>query len=113
MSKQESKDFQEAAEVCYILENLNMRGPGAMPVRGLVYRKVRFYIAVPSSARPVCLCCGEVVHRLLRSGNSRAHTDFSELGCRLNKFVCQLLICGLPASQRPVLVSRQKVYGVL
>lgn len=39
MSKQESKDFQEAAEVCYILENLNMRGPGAMPVRGLVYRK--------------------------------------------------------------------------
>lgn len=38
LSKQDSKDFLASAVVAYQLENLNMRGPGALPVRGLVYR---------------------------------------------------------------------------
>jgi Domain of unknown function (DUF1995) len=48
LSKGESKDFLVSAQVVYRLESLNMRGPGALPVRGVLYRqypnpfKVRF-----------------------------------------------------------------------
>jgi hypothetical protein len=38
LSKQQSKDFLNRAEVCYMLESLNMKGPNAMPIRGLIYR---------------------------------------------------------------------------
>lgn len=38
-SKKESKDFMEQLEVAYQLESVNSRGPGSLPVRGLIYRK--------------------------------------------------------------------------
>jgi hypothetical protein len=39
LSKDESKSFLSSAEIVYRLESLNMRGPGALPVRGLLYRQ--------------------------------------------------------------------------
>lgn len=39
MSKTESKEFLAAACMVYQMEQLNMRGPGALPIRGLLYRK--------------------------------------------------------------------------
>ena len=39
LSKDESKTFLSSAEIIYRLESLNMRGPGALPVRGLLYRQ--------------------------------------------------------------------------
>ena len=39
LSKDESKTFLSSAEIVYRLESLNMRGPGALPVRGILYRQ--------------------------------------------------------------------------
>eukprot|EP00596_Hydrurales_sp_CCMP1899_P005903 CAMPEP_0119048302 /NCGR_PEP_ID=MMETSP1177-20130426/58195_1 /TAXON_ID=2985 /ORGANISM="Ochromonas sp, Strain CCMP1899" /LENGTH=229 /DNA_ID=CAMNT_0007024005 /DNA_START=241 /DNA_END=930 /DNA_ORIENTATION=+ len=39
LSKNKSKDFLSSAEIVYRLESLNMRGPGALPVRGILYRQ--------------------------------------------------------------------------
>lgn len=39
LSKDESKNFLSSAEIIYRLESLNMRGPGALPVRGILYRQ--------------------------------------------------------------------------
>jgi hypothetical protein len=39
MSKQSTKDFLQSAITVYQLEQLNMRGPGALPVRGIAYRQ--------------------------------------------------------------------------
>lgn len=39
MSKQDTKDFLNSATTVYQLEQLNCRGPGALPVRGLAYRQ--------------------------------------------------------------------------
>ena len=39
LSKQESKDFINSCEDAYVLENVNMKGPGALSIRGLIYRK--------------------------------------------------------------------------
>ena len=39
MSKAESKTFLKEATVVYRLESLNMKGPGALPVRGVLYRQ--------------------------------------------------------------------------
>lgn len=39
LSKDESKTFLSSAEIIYRLESLNMRGPGALPVRGILYRQ--------------------------------------------------------------------------
>ena len=39
MSKGESKTFLKEAVVVYRLESLNMKGPGALPVRGVLYRQ--------------------------------------------------------------------------
>jgi len=38
LSRDKSKAFLSSLQVCYRLQNLNMRGPGALPVRGLEYR---------------------------------------------------------------------------
>ena len=38
LSKQESIDFVAGANDIYLLESLNMRGPNALPCRGLLYR---------------------------------------------------------------------------
>ena len=39
LSKNDSKNFLSSAEIIYRLESLNMRGPGALPVRGILYRQ--------------------------------------------------------------------------
>ena len=39
LSKNDSKNFLSSAEIVYRLESLNMRGPGALPVRGILYRQ--------------------------------------------------------------------------
>eukprot|EP01036_Dinobryon_divergens_P029055 gene29055-38107_t len=39
LSNQQSKDFLNGIPSGYILESLNMKGPGALPVRGILYRQ--------------------------------------------------------------------------
>jgi hypothetical protein len=39
LSNQQSKDFLNDIPTGYVLESLNMRGPGALPVRGILYRQ--------------------------------------------------------------------------
>ena len=39
LSNQQSKDFLNDIPHGYILEGLNMKGPGALPVRGILYRQ--------------------------------------------------------------------------
>lgn len=39
LSSPESKDFLDSAGVAYKLEQLNMRGPAALPCRGILYRQ--------------------------------------------------------------------------
>lgn len=39
LSNQQSKDFLNGIQSGYILESLNMKGPGALPVRGILYRQ--------------------------------------------------------------------------
>lgn len=81
LSKDESKNFLSSAEIVYRLESLNMRGPGALPVRGILYRQypnlykvnsclvqVRLAVRVASySDEPlICICSvnDESQHRL-------------------------------------------------
>ena len=39
LSKDSSRDFLDKAEIVYKLEQLNMRGPGALPCRGVLFRE--------------------------------------------------------------------------
>ena len=39
LSKEESRKFVESISDCYLLSSLAMKGPGALPIRGLLYRK--------------------------------------------------------------------------
>ena len=38
LSREESKEFVGSLDFVFLLENLNMRGPNALPVRGILYR---------------------------------------------------------------------------
>jgi len=39
MSSQDAKDFASSLFAAYVLESLNVKGPNALPVRGLLYRQ--------------------------------------------------------------------------
>jgi Domain of unknown function (DUF1995) len=91
LSKDESKTFLSSAEIIYRLESLNMRGPGALPVRGLLYRQYPHQFKVsdaPSSHSLYCLSDCTVTPTLTHSQFTSGCQTPRQGRVRIAQFVC-------------------------